>query len=223
MTNAYALAYLRYHGHGEIQYAPYLYGRAGQSTKLSPLGVWRRSDRRGAHILVDDSPDDDAGKNALGGAVRASGFARAEEQPWLTDAAATLPAEYVRLRSLYTRPDVLAQSRAWSLAWSGGTAVLSHELGGLDVGGHEALVLRAATGAGVTGGLTVKLVDAAGASAELSFAQGVGAAGLGPRWQDVILPLEPARQQGVDLGRLARLDLVATGSGQLLVDDVQFE
>jgi hypothetical protein len=66
MTNVYATAFLKYVAQDDLGYRSLLFGRAGLSSALSPLGVLVRGDRGAAALVVDDFQDGDPTKNALG-------------------------------------------------------------------------------------------------------------------------------------------------------------
>lgn len=227
VTNAYAVAFLKFVMNGELGYGPLLFGRAGLSTGLSPEGVYRRSDGHMQALVVDDFQDDVTGRNELGLASRAQNFDRAEEAPSLSSAIQELPDHYSYYRILFARPEYLAWSGALLLTWTSPGATYATDLGGLDIRGRDQLALRArSNGQPVAAAdLAIRLVDAAGVSATVPLAEHVGATGIGPRFSDVLVPMERVRAAapGLDHSNVSSLELTFLGRGSLLIDDLRFE
>src|SRR5205823_1064307 len=83
ITNAYAVAFLKFAADGDLSWAPLLFGHEGASSQLSPLGVRLRSDRRAAAEVVDDFQNGTAGRNVLGLAARETQMSWSADEPSL--------------------------------------------------------------------------------------------------------------------------------------------
>ncbi len=223
VTNAYAVAFLKYVTGQFPEGAGVLFGSAGLTTTLSPLGVQRRSDR-GAQVLVDDFQDQGAA-NALGRETYAAGMVLSRELAWLGPAAQEAPALAPSRRALYLQPDVLAFSRARELGWSQDGAVYGNALGNLDVEGLAAFAFRMRSeGPDLpTSQISVRLVDGGGRSATVAGAAAIGAGGITGHFADVIVPLAPLRAQGLDLRHLVAAEILFSGRGSVAVDDLRFD
>jgi hypothetical protein len=223
VTNAYALAFLKYVTGETPSAAGVLFGAAGLSTTLTPLGVLRRSDR-GARLLVDDFQDE-APANALGREAYSSGMLFSRELAWLGQAALETPALGQSRRALYMRPEVTAFSRAREVGWSQDGAVYGNALGNLDVRGLSAFAfrMRSQDGRLPTSQLTVRLIDAQGSRATVDGSAATGRSEIVPRFADVIAPLARFRDQGIDLGQLVAVEILFSGRGAVTLDDLRFE
>jgi dienelactone hydrolase len=224
ITNAYAVAFLKYATRGDLGYAPLLFGRDGLSTTLSPAGVFRRSDRAMDALVVDDFQDDTAGRNSLGLPTAESGLDWSGDEPSLLTAVRKLPDDYAFYKLFYGQPANEVWSGAHRLTWTAPGAVYGSQLNGLDATGRQLFAFRARTDDGAldSNKLTLRLVDGHGATAVLPVA-GLGTRDIGDRFSDVLVPLSPAAGTGVDLTSLARVELVLDGAGSLLIDDLRFE
>jgi dienelactone hydrolase len=225
VTNAYAVAFLKYTAGGELGYAPLLFGAEGLATALSPLGIYRRSDRAMEALVVDDFQDEEDGRNSLGLPTEDVELDWSADEPSLVSAADELPDAYARYRLLYDRRDLQAWSGAHRLTWSHSGAVFASELGGLDVRGRQIFALRARTTGGSLEGaqLALRFVDVEGNAIVVAATAGVGEDRLGPRFSDIIVPLASLGPAGVDESALARVELQLEGAGSLLIDDLRFE
>jgi hypothetical protein len=225
VTNAYAVAFLSYAARGDLSRAALLFGREGLSNHLSTLGTLVRSDRAAAPLLVDDFQADTAGRNRLGLACRDQQMIWSADEPSLITALRALPDGYDFYRLLYEGPEMLAQSVAHRLEWATDDASYTTALGGLDVRGRAAFVLRARTDQGTLDGamFSLRFRDSEGASAVVPGTGHVGEAGLGARFSDVIVPVAEIKAGGLDLGQLDSVELVFRGTGSVLVDDLRFE
>jgi hypothetical protein len=223
VTNAYAVAFLKYVTGQAPEAAGVLFGAAGQATRLSPLGVLRRSDR-GAQVLVDDFQDD-APANALGRESYAHGMVFSRVLPWVGQAAQDTPALGQNRRALYMQPEVVAFSRAHQLGWSQDGAVYGNMLGNLDVEGMAAFVLRLRSEASAlpASRFQLRLVDAAGRSATVDGTTASGRSEIAGRFVDAIAPLSRLKEQGLDLHHLVAAEIVFSGQGSVTVDDLRFE
>jgi dienelactone hydrolase len=224
ITNAYAVAFLKYAARGELGYAPLLFGRDGLSTALSQAGVYRRSDRAMNALVVDDFQDDTAGRNSLDLPIAEAGLDWSGDEPSLLTAVRKLPDDYAFYKLFYGQPANEVWSGAHRLTWSTPGAVYGSDLGALDAGGRQTFAFRARTDDGVfdAGKLSLRLVDGAGKTVLLPAAE-VGRRGIGERFSDVLVSLPPAAAAGLDLTALARVELVLDGAGSLLIDDLRFE
>jgi poly(3-hydroxybutyrate) depolymerase len=226
VSNAYALAFLEYVARGDLRRAPLVFGAPGLSSGLSPRGVLVRADRQAAALLVDDFQDADPDHNHLGLASGASGVSRTGEVSWLDEVPNQLGQRFEpRVAALYGDPALAALARGRLLAGASPGAVFATDLGGLDVGAREVFVgrflrlqepLAAET-------LELRFADAAGRVHAVSAARHLGAGGLGPRFADVIVPVETLRAAGLDVGALARLQVVLQAEGAVYLDDLRFE
>jgi dienelactone hydrolase len=226
VTNAYAVAFLRYVGLGEMEHAQRLFGATGLTTKLSTGGVLVQSDRRADAVLVDDFQDEVAGRNSLGLGDADSGMTLSEDAPSLLLAMRMLPTPYLEVyASNYERPAVLALSNAHHLQWQQDHAAYHTTLGGLDVRGRQAFVMRVRSDSGALDGGRMQLVfhDSADHTATVIATGHTGAAAIGARFSDVIVPLAELTAAGVDLETLASIDLMLDGAGGLFLDDLRFE
>jgi hypothetical protein len=223
VTNAYAVAFLKYVTGQFPEGAGVLFGAAGLTTSLTPLGVVRRSDR-GAGVLVDDFQDE-APVNALGRESYAAGMLQSRELAWLGQVAQETPALAQSRRALYMRPDVAAFSRARRLGWSQDGAVYGNALGNLDVEGLAAFAFRMRSeDSGLPAPrVSVRLVDGAGQSATVEGSAAFGRNGVAARFADVIAPLVAFKAQGLDLRQLAAAEILFSGQGAVTVDDLRFE
>jgi dienelactone hydrolase len=223
VTNAYAVAFLAYASAGDLSYAPLLFDHDGLSTHLSQLGTLVRSDRAAAPLVIDDFQLGTPGRNHLGLPCSDSGMAWSADEPSLITALPSLPPGYEFTRLLYERPGNLTLSSAHRLRWAQDGASYVSALGGLDVRGRTAFVLRARTDQGAIdpARLTVRLRDAAGKEVAVAGAGHTGDNGIGARFSDLIVPL--GELAGLDLERLDSLALVFQGAGTLLIDDLRFE
>lgn len=223
ISNAYAVAFLKYVVNGDLGYAPLLFGGEGLSTGLAAQGVLRRSDRAMNGLLVDDFQDEEPGRNSLDQPNGDHGFDWSGDEPSLLTAARGLPEGYSYYRLFYDRPEIRAWSGAHRLTWTQAGAVYSSGLGSADVRGRQVFVFRARTDEGRLdpSQIAVRLTDSEGQAVSLPVGAGPGGAGVGPRFSDVIVPLGPA--SGVDLGALDRVEIVVGGAGSMLVDDLRFE
>jgi hypothetical protein len=223
VTNAYAVAFLKYVTGQAPEAAGVLYGPVGLSTGLTPLGVLRRSDR-GARVLVDDFQDE-APANALGRESYAAGMVFARDLPWLGRVAQETPALGPKRRDLYMRPEVMAFSRALQLGWSQDGAVYGNALGDLDVAGLASFTFRIRSDEApmAAAQVSVRLVDAQGRAATVDGAAALGRDQVGARFADVIAPLARFAAQGLDLHRLVAAEILFSGKGAVTVDDLRFE
>jgi dienelactone hydrolase len=224
ITNAYAVAFLKYAAARDLSYAPYLFGRESLATGLSPLGVAMRSDRGADALLVDDFQSGTTGRNALGLPSRDNLMTWSADEPALIQAIRSLPDGYDFYRIQYGRPEILGQSNAHRLEWEQDGATYAMALGGVDVRGRGSFVFRARSDETLftPDRLSVRFVDSAGAAATVLGAGHAGQ-GIGARFTDVITPLGELRAAGLDLLRLESVELVFQGRGSLLVDDLRFE
>lgn len=224
ITNAYAVAFLKYAATRDLAYAPYLFGREGLSTNLSPLGVSMRSDRGADALLIDDFQSGTTGRNAIGLPSRDSFMTWSADEPSLIRAIHSLPPGYDFYRLLYGRQEVLGQSSAHRLEWEQAGATYTMALGGLDIRSRESFVFRARSDGDPVSPdqLAVRFADSAGQTVTIP---GTGHAGLGigGRFTDVITPLGDLRAAGLDPLRLESIELVFQGRGNLLIDDLRFE
>jgi dienelactone hydrolase len=225
VTNAYAVAFLSYAARGDLSFAPLLFGEQGLSNHLSMLGTLVRSDRAAASLLIDDFQADTAGRNRLGLPASDQKMTWSADEPSLITAIRTLPDSYDFYRLLYDGPDILGQSVAHRLEWADDDASYATALGGLDVRGRTAFVFRARTDQGTldAGRLSLRFRDGEGNIAVLPATGHLGEVGIGPRFSDVIVPVSEIRAAGLDLGQLDTLELVFSGAGSVLVDDLRFE
>jgi hypothetical protein len=229
ITNAYALAFLKYVTRGELGYAPLLFGAEGAATGLSPPGVLRHSDRAMAALIVDDFQDDSPGRNSLGLSTSDAGFTWSGDEPSLLTAARQLPEGYGVYRLFYDRPESQLWSGAHRLTWTATAtagATYASSLGTVDLRGRQAFVFRARTDDNQLDStqLAVRLVDAGGTAVVLPIS-GTGTAAttsFGPRFSDVAVPLAAAAGR-IDLTAVDRVELVLSGTGSLLIDDLRFE
>jgi dienelactone hydrolase len=226
VSNAYAVAFLKYVARGELGYAPLLFGSEGLATQLSQQGVLRRSDRAMDALVVDDFQDQSPGRNRLDQPTSDEGLAWSGDESSLLTAARQLPQEYAFYRLFYDRPENQIWAGAHRLTWTTPGATYSSSLGGLDLLGRQSFVFRARTDDAVMdcGQLAVRLVDSAGAAVLLPVSGGgmVGGHSLGPRFSDVVVPLAAVANR-VDLSAVDRVELVLSGTGSLLIDDLRFE
>jgi hypothetical protein len=223
VTNAYAVAFLKYATAGSLEQAQQLFGPAGRSTRLSPRGVLVQSDRFADAVVVDDFQDENPGRNSLDLPDAASQLVVSADEPSLMSAMNMLPPAYQPIYGrIYRRPEVMAQSNAHRLEWAQDGAAYRTELGGLDVRGRAAIVWRARLERGQVqpAQLRLSLADADGRRVTLPVA--LGDAGLGPRFADLTVPLDGAAE-GVRLSNLVSLDVLLDGAGALLIDDLRFE
>jgi hypothetical protein len=223
VTNAYAVAFLKYITGQAPEAAAVLYGAAGLSTNLSPLGVWRRSDR-GPQVLVDDFQDDTPA-NALGGETYARGMLFSRQLAWLDQAVENTPALGQNRRAAYLRPEVAAFSLARELGWSQDGAVYGNTLGNIDVSGLAAFALRVRSDAArlAASQVQLRLIDAAGNAAVVDGSVATGGNEIAGRFVDAIAPLARFKAQGIDLHHLAAAELVFSGQGSATLDDLRFE
>jgi hypothetical protein len=225
ITNAYATAFLKYVAQGDLRYAALLFGQPGLSTGLSQLGVLTRGDRAAAALVVDDFQDGDLARNKLGQPTRATGFSADLDEPSMTSVIARLAANS-RLRVLYGRAANLAFSKAHKLTWTAAGASYRTELGGLDVRGRGAFVLRARSDAGKidAAALSIVFTDRNGGTATLPGTGHLGANGFNARFADLIVPVADIRAGGADPTSLAAIELrISAPMGTLLLDDLRFE
>jgi dienelactone hydrolase len=226
VTNAYAVAFFKYAALGDLDAAERLFGGAGRSCGLSSAGVLVQSDRRAEALMIDDFQDDTPGRNCLHLPNKDSGMEVSADEPSILSAIRTLPETYRRMYSgFYERPDVLAASDAHRLEWRLGPAEYRIELGGVDVKGRAAFVMRARTVAGrfENSQMRISFADTSGKSSTVPLAGHVGATGLRPRFADVVVPLSKLAAAGLDLENVASIEFVFDGSGSLLIDDLRFE
>ena len=166
VTNAYAVAFLKYVTGQLPEAAGVLFGAAGLSTTLTPLGVLRRSDR-GARVLIDDFQDDRRGQRP--GAARPTPPAWCSRASWPGWARPPrTPPPWARAAGRSTcSPRSPAFSRARQLGWSQDGALYGNALGNLDVGGPGRLRLPHAQRGRrpASSQVSVRLVDASGKSA----------------------------------------------------------
>jgi dienelactone hydrolase len=225
VTNAYAVAFLRFVGQSDVGFGSLLFGSDGLSTHLSRLGTLVRSDRGADPLVVDDFQRGTPGRNALGLPTSETRMALSTDESSLIDALRTLPESYDFYRIYYERPDTFARSMAHRLEWAQDGASYVSALGGLDVRGRAAFVFRVRSEMGPLPGdrIAVELRDSEGKSALVPAGPCVGANGIGERFSDVIVPLAEIRDGGVDLGELDTVSLVLQGAGAVLIDDLRFE
>ena len=138
-------------------------------------------------------------------------------------AARQLPEGYGYYRLFFDRPENQSWSRAHRLTWTGAAAYGS-ALGGIDLRGRVAFAFRARTDGGrlAEGVIAVRLSDAAGQSALLPVDPGLRVGGIGPRFSDVIVPLAAAAGR-LDLRTVTSVEIVLSGRGSILIDDLRFE
>jgi dienelactone hydrolase len=225
VTNAYAVAFLSYVARGDLTTAPLLFGREGLTTHLAGEGTLVRSDRSAAALLVDDFQAQTPGRNRLGLPGSDHQMAWSADEPSLITALRALPDPYASYRTLYERPELLAESTAHRLQWTADGASYATALGGLDVKGFASFLFRARTDQEPLppDRFAVRFRDTAGATALVAAAGHCNEAGLGARFSDVIVPLSEVAAAGVDLGLLDSVELVFRGAGSVLVDDLRFE
>ena len=226
VTNAYTVAFLRYVGQGDMQSAQQLFGAGALSSTLSSAGVLVQSDRYADALVVDDFADDIVGRNRLALADGDSGMSLSTDEPSLLRAMRLLPKAYQEIYGrLYERPEVLALSNAHRLQWAQDHAVYRTELGGQDVRGRASFLLRARSDGGRLDGSGMQIVfrDGGGGVATLAAAGHAGAAAIGARFSDLVVPLAELAAAGLDLENLASVELVLDGGGTLFVDDLRFE
>jgi len=225
VTNAYAVAFLKYAALGDVDAAQRLFGGGALTSNLSSAGVVVQSDRQANSILVDDFQDELPGRNRLLLPNRAEGMDVSADEPSLLTAIRTLPETHRRMYSaFFQRPDILAMSTGHRLEWHKGPATYRLELGGLDVHARAVFAMRVRTVAGAFDASLMKIafVDATGKKASVPLAGHVGAAGLSPRFCDVIVPLGKVAA-GADFENLAAVEFDFDGAGALLLDDLRFE
>jgi hypothetical protein len=225
ITNAYAVAFINYVGRGDLGYAPLLFGPEALSTRLSSLGVLVRADRGAAALWVEDFQDDVEGRNNLGLPSGTRGTVWTEELAWLAELGRPLGDEYPFVANVYARPEMLAFTRARLVEWASDGAVFFSDLGGLDVRGRGAFVFRALSLTGpIPGGhFELRFRDGQGGTATFKGAQHVGRNGIGSRFSDIIVPMAALKGARLDLTDLERFELVLSGSGKILLDDLRFE
>jgi dienelactone hydrolase len=225
ITNAYAVAFLKYAADRDLGHAPFLFGTQALSTALSPLGVWVRADRGASAVVVDDYQGGTAGRNSLGLPSSDAQMSWSADEPSMITALRMLPAGYDFFRILYGRSEALERSNAHRLEWEQDGARYASALGGLDVRGRGAFVLRARGEGGALdpAQLSLRFTDGDGRAVVVPSAGHVGRTGIGPRFSDVITPLRELRAAGLDLLRLESVELLLQGKGALLVDDLRFE
>jgi hypothetical protein len=225
ITNAYAVAFLRFVGHSDVGFGSLLFGAEGLSTHLSALGTLVRSDRGADPLVVDDFQRETPGRNALGLPTTDAQMALSTDESSLIGALRSLPDSYDAYRILYEHPDTLERSMAHRLEWAQDGASYGSALGGLDVRGRAAFVFRIRSESGRLSAdkLSVELRDSEGKTALVPASGCAGANGIGERFSDVIVPLAEFRDSGVDLTGLDRVQLVLQGAGAVLIDDLRFE
>lgn len=225
VSNAYAVAFLKYVGTGDARYAPFLYGKPALSTTLSPKGVLVRADRWARALVVDDFQDDDVDRNALRLPNAAQHFSAALQEPSTLDLIRSLPDTYVFAKLVYARPEVLAQANALRLTSTQSEATYATDLDRADVRAYSAFVLRARrpTGAPATNDVSLAFVDGEGRQVLVNAGAHTGSAGVGPRFGDVIVPLADLAREGLDLGTITRIQLHPGSEETLIVDDLRFE
>jgi hypothetical protein len=225
VTNAYAVAFLKYVAEGDDRYAPLLFGHEGASTHLSPAGVYLRSDRGAAAQLVDDFQSETAGRNSLGLPSSDSQMTWSGDEPSLISAMRMLPRDYDSFRTVYERPEVLRRSDAHRLEWIQDGATYHTELGALDVRRRGAFVFRARSEHAPieASRLTLRFSDEDGKEVLIPGPGHVGETGIGARFCDVIAPLDELRAAGLNLLRLQTVEIVLQGEGALSIDDLRFD
>jgi hypothetical protein len=226
VTNAYAVAFLRYLGGQGLSQAPLLFGPAALSTRLSPLGVLVRADRRLRARPVDDFQDQLVGRNQLGLRSDEEGLIWSAEEPSLAGPGLALPDGYEFYRGLLQRPDVQERCRAQRIEWDRPGAVWRTDLGALDARAFASFVFRARTDRETIEGdrLALRFHDSEGNVAIIQGAGRAGDRGIGGRFSDVIVPVEAIRSAGVDVAVLERVELVMWGAaGAVFIDDLRFE
>jgi pimeloyl-ACP methyl ester carboxylesterase len=226
VTNAYAVAFLKYAALGDMDAAARLFGPAAFSSKLSSKGVLVQSDRHADALMIDDFQDDQPGRNRLDLPNRDDGLDVSADEPSLLSAIRTLPDSYRRMYgAFYQRPEILASSIAHRLEWRLGRAVYRVELNRLDVGGRATFAMRVRTGKGVfdVAQMRIMFEDGSGRTASVPLAGHVGVVGLMPRFCDVAVPMSTIAAAGLDLANLAAVEILVDGTGALLIDDLRFE
>jgi acetyl esterase/lipase len=225
ITNAYAVAFLKYVASGDATYAPLLFEHEAGSTHLSPAGVFLRSDRGASALVVDDFQSETAGRNSLGLASSDRQMAWSGDEPSMISATRMLPGAYDMFRAIYERPEVESRSDAHRLEWMEDGATYQTTLGTLDVRRRRAFVFRARSEREPIdpGKLTLRFTDDEGATVSIPGAGHVGETGIGSRFTDVIAPLRELRAAGLNLLQLQTLEIVLQGAGAMTIDDLRFE
>jgi hypothetical protein len=225
ITNAYAVAFLKYVAEGDAGYAPLLFGHEGASTHLSAPGVFMRADRGASALTVDDFQSETAGRNSLGLPSSESQLAWSGDEPSLISAIRMLPGAYDMFRLIYERPEVLSRSDAHRLEWTEDFATYRSTLGTLDVRRRGAFVFRARSEGDPIdpARLSLRFADDEGAAVVIPGAGHVGETGVGNRFTDVIAPLRELRAAGLNLLQLQTVEIVLQGQGAMSIDDLRFE
>jgi dienelactone hydrolase len=225
ITNAYAVAFLKYVADGDPDYAPLLFGHEGASTHLSPAGVYMRADRGASALTVDDFQSETAGRNSLGLTSSDSQMSWSGDEPSLISAIRMLPGAYDMFRGIYERPEVLRRSDAHRLEWTTDGANYETNLGTLDVRRRGAFVFRARSeGDPIDAAeLTLHFADGEGNSLDIPGSGLVGQTGIGDRFTDVIAPLRELRAGGLNLLQLQTVEIILHGQGAMSIDDLRFE
>jgi pimeloyl-ACP methyl ester carboxylesterase len=225
ITNAYAVAFLKYVAEGDASYAPLLFGHEGASTHLSPAGVFLRSDRGASALTIDDFQSETAGRNSLGLPASDVQMAWSGDEPSLISAIRMLPEAYDMFRLIYERADVLSRSDAHRLEWTEDGASYSSTLGTLDVRRRGAFVFRARSEKDpiAAAQLALRFTDDEGASVVIPGAGHLGSTGIGNRFTDVVAPLRELRAAGLNLLQLQTVEIVLQGQGAMSIDDLRFE
>jgi dienelactone hydrolase len=224
ITNAYAVAFLKYAASRDLSYGPYLFGREGLSTKLSPLGVSMRSDRGADALVIDDFQKGTTARNALGLPSRENLMTWSADEPALVKAIRSLPEGYDFYRILYGRPETLVQSTAHRLEWEESGATYTQVLGGLDIRRRANFVFRARSDGDplAPDQLSVRFADSEGHAITIPATDHAGP-GIGGRFSDVITPLRELRAAGLDPLGLESIELIFQGRGNLLIDDLRLD
>jgi dienelactone hydrolase len=226
VTNAYAVAFLKYAASCDLDMAQRLFGGAAASCSLTSGGVIVQSDRRAESLLVDDFQDDNPGRNSFDLPNHDENMTVSADEPSLVSAIRTFSETYRRMYSaFYQRPDILAASSAHRLEWRLGPATYRLTLPSLDVKGRAAFVLRARTlnGRFDDAQMRIAFTDDAGKRASVPLKGHVGAAGLRSRFADVVVPVSEIAAAGLDMENIASVEIVLDGVGALLIDDLRFE
>jgi dienelactone hydrolase len=225
ITNAYAVAFLKYVADGDATYGPLLFGHEGASTHLSPPGVYVRADQGVSALTIDDFQSETAGRNSLGLPCADSQVSWSGDEPSLISAIRMLPNAYDMFRLIYERPEVMSRSDAHRLEWNADGASYLSTLGTLDVRRRGAFLFRARSERDPIDPtrLALRFTDEEGASVIIPGTGHVGETGIGNRFTDVIAPLRELRAAGLNLLQLQTVEIILQGAGAMSIDDLRFE
>ena len=224
----YSTAFLLRFAYDDLRYDSLLFGREGQSSDESELGVSVHGRRFMNTALIVDDFLGDADENLFGGANVPSELERNENAAPYSEGLRGRGEEQIR------RIATWALSRR--IEWGSIGASLSFDLdgggGAWDLTGREAILLRAARACAsfpsrcndIDTEFSVVLTDAAGQEASVVVTAGMGVLGIsGRHWSRTILDL--ADFTGVDMSALSSIELRfdESDSGDVWVDDLRFE